>query len=141
MLVENLVATASIVLAVAVVSSLVAYYRPDALGDGVSSAGPTVPDRDAAIEDARAARAALRWAGAAVAVGALATAAYLWVDQSWPDRSLQLFVAVGLGGSAVLSAAAVVVRPMLRLAGVPECVTLNLVWGVGYGVAIPMILQ
>ena len=141
MLVENLVAAASIVLAVAVVSSLLAYYRPDALGDGAPSGEPDAPVVDIASAEARALRAALRWAGAAVAVGALVTTAYLWVDGLWPDRSLPLFVAVGLGGGAVLSVAAAVVRPRRRLAGVPECVTLNLVWGVGYGLAIPLILQ
>ena len=141
MLFESLVATAAIVLAVAVVSSLLAYYRPDALGDGAPSGEPTTAGGDVAHGHPRAVRAAVRWAGAAVAAGALATAAYLWVDGQWPDRSLQLFAAVGLGGGAVLSAAAAVVRPMLRLSGVPECVTLNFVWGVGYGVAIPLILQ
>ncbi len=141
MLFENIVATASIVLAVALVSSLLAYYRPDTLGDGATSGHPTMPGNGADLGDARAVRAAWRWAGAAVAVGALAATAYLWVDGLWPDRSLQVFVAIGLGGSAVLSVAAAVVRPRRRLTGVPECVALNLVWGVGYGVAIPLILQ
>ncbi len=140
MLVENLVATASIVLAVAVVSSLLAYYRPDTLGDGAPTGEPG-PGEVEAGSDARAVRAALWWAGAALAMGALATIAYLWLDGLLPERSLQVFVAIGLGSSAALSVAAAVVRPRLRLAGVPECVTLNLVWGVGYGLAIPLILQ
>ncbi len=140
MLVENLVATASIVLAVAVVSSLLAYYRPDALGDGAPS-GESGPGEVDAGNDARAVRAALWWAGAALAMGALATIAYVWLDGLLPERSLQVFVAIGLGSSAALSVTAAVVRPRLRLAGVPECVTLNLVWGVGYGLAIPLILQ
>ncbi len=140
MLVENLVATASIVLAVAVVSSLLAYYRPDTLGDGAPT-GESGPGEVDAGSDARAVRAALWWAGAALAMGALATIAYLWLDGLLPERSLQVFVAIGLGSSAALSVAAAVVRPRLRLAGVPECVTLNLVWGVGYGLAIPLLLQ
>jgi hypothetical protein len=140
MLVEDLVATASIVLAVAVVSSLLAYYRPETLGDG-APAGECDPGDVGAGSDARAIRAALWWAGAALAMGALATIAYLWLDGLWPKRSLQVFVTVGLGSSAALSVAAAVVRPRLRLAGVAECVTLILVWGVGYGLAIPLILQ
>ncbi len=140
MLVENLVATVSIVLAVAVVSSLLAYYRPDTLGDGAPS-DESGPGEEDAGSDARAVRAALWWAAAALAMGALATIAYLWLDGMLPERSLQVFVAFGLGSSAALSVAAAVVRPRLRLAGVPECVTLNLVWGVGYGLAIPLILQ
>ena len=147
MLVENLVATVSIVLAVAVVSSLLAYYRPDTLGDGAPSGESGLGEMDAgpgeedAGSDARAVRAALWWAAAALAMGALATIAYLWLDGLLPERSLQVFVAIGLGSSAALSVTAAVVRPRLRLAGVPECVTLNLVWGVGYGLAIPLILQ
>ncbi len=125
MLFDDLVASVAIVAAVAILSALLAYYR-------ASVEESRTPDARA-----RPLRDSLAWGGAAIAGGVIAVCAYQWLEG--PGR-LVLFPAIGLGGAVVLSVVATVARRPLHITDLPEVVGLNLAWGLGYGVVIPLVL-
>ena len=125
MLIEDLLAASAIVLAVALVSGLLAFWDAETAGSDGMAAG----------------RAGIRWGAAAVVAGLVAATLYRWLDGEWPGVGPPLFVAVAVGGAAILSLAALILRPGRRGAGTREAIALNLVWGVGFGVAIPLVLH
>ena len=54
----------------------------------------------------------------------------------WPDITQPVFIICGVGAAILLSIAAVVIRPRRGMDGVPEIISLNLLWGFGYGLVL-----
>ncbi len=125
MLFDDLLAAAAIVAAVAILSALLAFYRASVAGHVTLDVG------------AHPLRSGLAWGIAAIACGAIAVSVYEWLGG--PGR-LVLFPMIGVGGALALSALAVVARRPLRVGDLPVVVGLNLAWGLGFGVAIPLVL-
>ena len=76
----------------------------------------------------------------AASMGVLVTVAYILLSQRWPITN-ELVAGLGFGIAIVLSAAAAFFRPQAGLAGVPELITLNLIWGAGYGWLLPFVIR
>lgn len=77
----------------------------------------------------------------AVMFGLAAALVYVWLASRWPAAATNLFLALGLGLAVILSVAAAVVRPRAGLGGVGEVVALNMIWGLGYGWVMPLVLR
>lgn len=77
----------------------------------------------------------------AFAFGVAASLVYLWAQSRWPELAPNVFLGLGLGLAVLLSVAAAIVRPAAGLRGVPEVIALNLLWGTGYGWAMPLAVR
>lgn len=91
--------------------------------------------------------ATVRWEEAvgigftALIFGLMTSQIYIWLAGQWMEAAAKLYLGFGVAFMAVLTLAAVTVRPLLHLEGIPEVVALNFLWGLGYGWVIPFLIR
>jgi hypothetical protein len=58
----------------------------------------------------------------------------------WPDVAQPLIFWAGVGLTVLFSIGAAVVRSSEGAGGIPECIALNVLWGLGYGWLLPLVI-
>lgn len=78
---------------------------------------------------------------AAFLFGIVVAVAFGFADGRWPDMAQQVFLGMGIGLTLFFSVGAAVVRPRENMGGVAEVIVMNMLWGLGYGGLLPLIIQ
>ncbi len=89
---------------------------------------------------------AAKFIAAALVTGILSALIYVFLVKHWPGVAMPLFIGLGVGMAALFSAVAVFIIPQIELEidleGItPHIITLNILWGVCYGIVIPLIMH
>ena len=74
-------------------------------------------------------------------IGFLAVWVYMWMAGHWPGRAAILFRWVALGIAVVLNILVLMMYRRFSKAVVIVLIVLNVVWGVGYGLLLPVLLR
>jgi hypothetical protein len=121
-----------LIITVSAIAAMIAYVRTDHLAD------PATVEERGRLAAAR--RDAVGFGLLALVLGTLAALLFSWLDSFW-DPTRAVFAALGIGAAVALSIAAAIVRPKVGLGGVREVAALNVLCGVAYGVALPLLLH
>ncbi len=74
-------------------------------------------------------------------IGFLTVCVYVWMAGHWPGRAAILFRWVALGIAVVLNILVLMMHRKFNRAVVIVLIVLNVVWGVGYGLLLPVVLR
>jgi hypothetical protein len=74
-------------------------------------------------------------------IGFLAVWVYMWMAGHWPGRAAILFRWVALGIAVVLNILVLMMYRRFSKTVVIVLIVLNVVWGVGYGWLLPVVLR
>jgi hypothetical protein len=74
-------------------------------------------------------------------IGFLAVCVYVWMAGHWPSRAVILFRWVALGIAVLLNILVLMMHRKFGRAVVIVWIVLNVVWGVGYGLLLPVVLR
>ena len=74
-------------------------------------------------------------------IGCLAVCVYVWMAGQWPDRAAILFRWAALGIAVVLNILVLMMHRKFSRIVVTVWFVLNVVWGVGYGWLLPMVIR
>ena len=74
-------------------------------------------------------------------IGFLAVCVYVWMAGHWPARAAILFRWFALGIAVVLNILVLMMYRRFSRAVVIVLIVLNVVWGVGYGWLMPMVIR
>ena len=74
-------------------------------------------------------------------VGFLAVCVYVWMAGHWPGQAVILFRWVALGIAVVLNILVLMMHRKFCRSVVIVLMVLNVVWGVGYGFLLPVVLR
>lgn len=73
--------------------------------------------------------------------GLVAALLYTWVAGIWPDAAPQIYLGMGAGLAVLFTIAGVIVRSLLKRGALVAWTVLNFLWGLGYGVLLPVVLR
>lgn len=129
---NEILAVVLVIMPIALLTGGLVYWRAAQIAE---------PERIAAEGLAVAARESGVGMGVlALLFGTVVSFGYVWMFARWPGVTT-IYAAVGLLLALGLSIAAAVVRPRHQLGGVPEVIALNLLWGLGYGWLMPLMVR
>ncbi|NLT43577.1 MAG: hypothetical protein GXX93_12955 [Anaerolineae bacterium] len=128
---ENLVSALPLVVAVTALTAVLVYLRAEQLGAEPGGAG-SAPDGRLAL--------VVSYAIAGLIFGAAAVVVYRLMEGRYGAGAADALLRLAVGTAAALSLLAAVVLPRMERGGAAECITLNLVWGLGYGLFLPRLL-
>jgi hypothetical protein len=76
-----------------------------------------------------------------IIAGLLITVLLNWMSGRWPETGATNFSWISTGAAVMLSVAVVFVRPLANMGGIPECIALHALWGIGYGWILPAVVN
>jgi hypothetical protein len=83
----------------------------------------------------------LAFTASAVLFGVVVSVIYNYVQNRWAALAQPLFIIGSSSAMLLFSMAAAIIRPRANVGGVKEVITLNLLWGLGYGWFLPYTLS
>ena len=128
---NNILISFMVILPVTLLSVAVAYLRAGRMAslDQVSLKGLPAVRRESVFA----------WLAGGLIVGLLFSLLYLWMAGSWRDAPL-IYMELAVASVFLLSLLAVIACPMLKKNCALEYVLLNVIWGLGYGGVLPLLI-
>jgi hypothetical protein len=121
-----------VVLTVAAISAVLVYARVNHMVK--SAMGASFGTRRSRLN------ASVGMAGAALLVGGAATGLYLALLARWSELAPGLYLGFAIGGVLVIGAALLRNGARSGMRGIPELITLTIVWALAYGLVLPALM-
>jgi hypothetical protein len=131
---KNLLFALIIILPVTLISGGLTYWRAEPLTQ--EKTGEASP-KQAEMSAATLTRAAVAFS---VLFGLIVAALYIWMAGLWPNAAFNVFLGLAIVLTILFNVAAVVIRTTEQMSGVPECIALNTLFGIGYGWLLPLLI-
>jgi hypothetical protein len=131
---ENLLTALVIILPVTLLSGGLTYWRAGPLADEKTDEAPS---KGPEVSAATLTRAAIAFS---VLFGLVAAALYTWIAGRWPSTAFDVFLGLAIVLTILFNVAAVVIRRTEKMSGIPECIALNTLFGMGYGWLLPLLI-
>lgn len=128
---SDLFSASPLIVAITIITAGLVYGRAEQLGAVTSVSGSNAFSRNSLVSSYMI--AGLLFGAAAVEVYRLALGRY-------GAEGGSVFLKMGIGAAILLSILAVAVMPRMKRGGTAEYIALNLLWGLGYGGLLPLIL-
>lgn len=130
---KNLLSALIIILPVTLVSGGLTYWRAEPLTEEKTD--------EASLKEPGMSAATLTFAAVAFSVlfGLISAALYTWMAGRWPKTAFNVYLGLAIGLTVLFNVAAAVVRTTEKLGGIPECIALNTLFGIGYGWLLPLL--
>jgi hypothetical protein len=132
---RNLLLAFVVIVPVTLIVGALTYFRAEALTEE-NTPEATSPEGESSAPNLTLAAVAF-----SVIFGLIATLVYTWMVGRWPGATFRVYLGLAIGLTLFFNIAAVIVRVSANLGGIPECVMLNTLFGVGYGWLLPLLLN
>jgi len=132
---RNLLLALVVIVPVTLIVGALTYFRAEALTEEHSPEAASQADEISAP--------ILTFAAIAFSIifGLIATVVYTWMVGRWPDVAFKVYLGLAIGMTLFFNIAAVIVRLSAKMDGIPECIVLNTLIGIGYGWLLPLLLN
>jgi hypothetical protein len=129
---KNLLTALIVILPVTLLSGGLTYWR----------AGPLTEEKTEQVKGPEMSAATLTFAAVAFSVifGLIAAVLYTWMTGRWPGTAFNVYLGLAIGLTILFNVAAVIVRTTEKMSGIPECIALNTLFGIGYGWLLPLLI-
>ncbi len=131
---KNLLTALIVILPVTLLSGGLTYWRAEPLTEEkTAEASSKEPEISATV---------LAFAAVAFGIlfGLIATALYTWMIGRWPGTAFNVYLGLAIGLTILFNVAVVAVRTAVKMGGIPECLVLNTLFGIGYGWLLPLVV-
>jgi hypothetical protein len=128
---NNVLISFMVILPVTLISAAVAYLRADRMASSNQVSSKGLP----AVRKANV----FAWLTGGLIAGLLFSLLYLRMADSWHNAPL-IYMESAVASFFLLSLLAVIACPMLKKNCAPEYVLLNVIWGLGYGGVLPLLI-